>query len=247
MPPIFSRDALQSRLPDLLKAPNKTTFSAMQDIHYTGPIAPWTGFKAGVLASMLPSGGNVIDHSLKGRDIKLEQVYVADETGVQGRFQQAVGHVIGAVSEARGVDIRFADFKSAGRQYRKTPDVAIVSRSTPVTLKAVGELKVPWINAHRLDEDNKDLDSLRSTIGQVAEYMIDLKVPYGFHSTYDQTIFLRHTQIQGLWTLEYSYVIDNNDTTDVSVKQCFWYLARLAALGQPVTNHEQKHHLIVER
>jgi hypothetical protein len=77
--------------------------------------------------------------------------------------------------------------------------------------------------------------------------MIDLKVPYGFHSTYDQTIFLRHTQIQGLWTLEYSYVIDNNDTTDVSVKQCFWYLARLAALGQPVTNHEQKHHLIVER
>jgi hypothetical protein len=134
---------------------------------------------------MLPSGGNVIDHSLKGRDIKLEQVYVADETGVQGRFQQAVGHVIGAVSEARGLDIRFADFKSAGRQYRKTPDVAIVSRGTPVTLKAVGELKVPWIKAHRLDEDNKDLDSLRATIGQVVEYMIDLKVPYGFHSTYN--------------------------------------------------------------
>ena len=247
MPPIFSRDALQSRLPGLLEAPNKTTSSAMQDIYYTGPIAPWTSFKAGVLASMLPSGGNVIDHSLKGRDIKLEQVYVADETGVQGRFQQAVGHVIGAVSEARGLDIRFADFKSAGRQYRKTPDVAIVSRGTPVTLKAVGELKVPWIEAHELGEKYHDLDDLRVTIGQVVEYMIDLKVPYGFHSTYDQTIFLRHIQIRGSWRLEYSCVIDNNKTTDVSVKQCFWYLARLAALGQPVSNPEQKHHLIVNR
>jgi hypothetical protein len=89
------------------------------------------------------------------------------------------------------VDIRFADFKSAGRQYEKTPDVAIVSRGTPVTLKAVGELKVPWIEAHELGEKYHDLNYLRAIIGQVVEYMIDLKVPYGFHSTYDQTIFLR--------------------------------------------------------
>ncbi|OGE58080.1 hypothetical protein PENARI_c001G01745 [Penicillium arizonense] len=82
--------------------------------------------------------------------------------------------------------------ESAGRQYEKTPDMAIVSRGTPVTLKAVGELKVPWIEARELGEKYHDLNYLRAIIGQVVEYMIDLKVPFRFHSTYDQTIFLRH-------------------------------------------------------
>ncbi|KAJ5423709.1 hypothetical protein N7491_008925 [Penicillium cf. griseofulvum] len=95
--------------------------------------------------------GSIIDHTLKGRDIHCEQIYVADEMGVQGWFQQPVGHVLGSVCEAQHQDIRFGDFKSADRNYHKTADVAIVSRTIPTSLPAVGELKVPWVEDHKLN------------------------------------------------------------------------------------------------
>ncbi|KAJ5200276.1 hypothetical protein N7491_008923 [Penicillium cf. griseofulvum] len=245
MPRITSREVLRSPLPNLLLGPYHTISSALHLIHYIGPLAPWADFRAGVLGSILPAGGSTIYHTLTNRDIHLEQVYVSDETGVQGRFQQAVGHVLGAVSGAghvaRGVNIRFADFKSVGLQYNKTPDVAIVSRDSPICLLAVGELKVPWVEAHAIPDNQGDEDDLCATIGQLAEYMIDLKLPYGFHSTYNETIFLRQVNVQGVWTIEYSEVI--NDTSDLPIRQCFWYLAQLAAAvaGQPVNNTIPKH------
>ncbi|KAJ5836894.1 hypothetical protein N7447_002920 [Penicillium robsamsonii] len=74
--------------------------------------------------------------------------------------------------------------------------------------------------------------------------MIDQRVAYGFHSTYDHTVFLRQVQVNGTWRVGCSHIIDNNRTTGVSVKQCFWYLALLAAAGQPVQNPNAKSRLI---
>lgn len=202
-------------------------------------------FEANVRASMPARWSTaVIDHNLRSRDIRQEEVYVADETGVQGRFQQAVGQTLGAVFRAENVNIRFADFKSAGTGYRQTPDVALVSRSLPVTLKAVGELKVPWVDDHKLLYRYQDENELRSAIGQVVDYMIDEQVPYGFHSTYEETIFLRQVRIHGVWRVEYSSIVDSQ-ATGVSAKQCFWYLSQLAARGHPVNNATPKTHLII--
>lgn len=49
--------------------------------------------------------------------------------------------------------------------------------------------------------------------GEVIEYMIDQQVPYGFLSTYEETIFLRHIQIGGEWTLEYSPIVATGDNS----------------------------------
>jgi len=89
----------------------------------------------------------VIYHSLQSCDRRREEVYVANKTGVQGRFQQAVGQVVGAILESQAVNIRFADFQSAGTGYRKTPDIAMVSRGISANLKAMGEIRAPWIDA----------------------------------------------------------------------------------------------------
>ena len=58
-------------------------------------------------------------------------------------MKRAVGQVLGAVSRAQMVDIRFADFKSAGTGHPKMPDVVMASYGISVVLKAVGEVKVP--------------------------------------------------------------------------------------------------------
>lgn len=186
----------------------------------------------------------VIDHNLRSRNIRQEEVAIANETGVKGRFQQAVGQTLGAVFRAENVNIRFSDFHSAGTGYRHTPDIALVSRSLPVTVKAVGEIKVPWVASHNLQDRYTDDYELRSAIGQVVEYMIDQQVAYDFHSTYEETIFLRQVRIHGVWRVEYSSII-RSQATGVSAKQCFWYLSQLAARGQPVNNPTPKDQLMI--
>jgi hypothetical protein len=181
----------------------------------------------------------VIDYSLQSRDLREEEVYVADETGVQGRFVQAIGQVLGAILRAAKVNIRFGDHKSAGTAYSKTPDIAMISPGDPVVLKAVGELKVPWVADHKLDRRFLNEDNFRHTIGQVVQYMVDERVPYGFLSTYEETIFLQQVQVNGLWQVQYSPTIRWNSAT-VSVRQCFWHLSVLAADGQRAVNPNPK-------
>lgn len=72
--------------------------------------------------------------------------------------------------------IRFSDFKSADTSYYETPDMALVSCGVPIVLKAV---KVPW-DDRSLENRYPDEPNLRSTIGQMVEYMIDQQVPYRF-------------------------------------------------------------------
>lgn len=55
----------------------------------------------------------------------VKDLLVGDEHGVQGRFQQSVGQVLGKVLDARGIEARFADFKCLGSAYKNTPDVVL--------------------------------------------------------------------------------------------------------------------------
>ncbi|KAJ5515248.1 hypothetical protein N7527_006808 [Penicillium freii] len=84
-----------------------------------------------------------------------------------------MGYVLEAVLRAQVAKTRFADFKSADTSYYETP--------------AVGGLKVPW-DDRSLENRYPDEPNLRSTIGQMVEYMIDQQVPYGFR--YEDAIFL---------------------------------------------------------
>ena len=139
--------------------------------------------------------------------------------------------------------IRFADFKAAGVSYPKTPDVAMVPREGSAVLKALGEIKVPWIDDHKLAKRTSCEALVRSTIGQIAEYMIDNRVPYGFHSTYNEVIFLRYVQKDGEWRMEVSPVVSNK-WSEVSVNECFWYFSSLAVDGQPIEDNTDKDDLL---
>ncbi|CDM29117.1 hypothetical protein DTO013E5_5831 [Penicillium roqueforti] len=245
-PTITTQEAVESCLPDLLKATHKTLSSAIHKVKYIGPLSQWQDFEEDVKNNNPKRWTSaVIDYRISNRDLRQEEVYVADETGVQGRFQQAVGQVLGAVFRAEKKNLRFGDFKSAGITYDKTPDIAMVSPGSPVMLRAVGELKVPWVMAHNLRKRYGADQELRLALGQVLEYMIDLRLPYGFHSTYEETIFLRHVQVNGQWRVEYSPVIQST-ATDVSLKKCFWHLSSLALQGNPVQNPALKDDLVTD-
>lgn len=231
---ILPRGAITSALPDLLIAPNKTESSAMHPITYIGPLEEWPDFMRDVENSMreFPHSQRAVDFGLQSRDIRLERVYVADETGLQGRFEQAVGQVLGAVFQVLDVDLRFGDSKSAGTGYEKIPDVALMSISPEWALsnipvhKALGEIKTPWVSAHSIASAYETEWKLGALIGQIVEYMIDEEVPYGFHTTYVETIFLQRVEVDGEWTVQYSPVIGKD-----LAKQCFWHLAMLAKDG----------------
>jgi hypothetical protein len=236
----MSKEAIQSNLPKLLVAPNTTQASARHETSYIGNLGQWRNFEQDVATSTSRRWPQtVIDYSLQTRDLREEEVYVADETGVQGRFVQAIGQVLGAILRAAKINIRFGDHKSAGTAYSKTPDIAMISPGDPMVLKAVGEIKVPWVFDHSLDQQFQSDTSFRRTIGQVVEYMVDEGVPYGFHSTYEETSFLRQVQVNGLWQVQCSPTIKWDNAT-VSVRQCFWHLSVLAADGQRAVNPNPK-------
>ncbi|CAG8932181.1 unnamed protein product [Penicillium salamii] len=89
----------------------------------------------------------VIKLNLDTRDLGQKKVFVGDEAGVQGRFQEAIGRTFGKVFEAQGLDIQFADFKCLPNLGNKVPDC--IMKTSTNELKLVGELKVPWVSHHQ--------------------------------------------------------------------------------------------------
>lgn len=84
--PILPREAVESGLPVLRLAPNTTKSSKMHEMTYVGPLYQVLNLEANVRASMSARWApTVIEHNLRSRDIRQEEVYVADETGLQGR------------------------------------------------------------------------------------------------------------------------------------------------------------------
>jgi hypothetical protein len=76
--------------------------------------------------------------------------------------------------------------------------------------------------------------------------MWDLKIKYAFLSNYDEAIFLKQEMVNNQWELHYTKIIKHNSRYippsalnpqgGVSLRQCFFYIGKLA-LADPVANN----------
>ncbi|KOS37893.1 hypothetical protein ACN38_g11300 [Penicillium nordicum] len=119
------------------------------------------------------------------------------------------------------------------------------SSTGSLDLKAVGELKVPWVPDHGLSRGFVEQKITRVLLGQPAEFMYDLKVKYGWLSNYDETVFLRQVTTGSILYLEYSPVVKaatshaEGDATP-SLRQYLFHLASVAESEGQVTNTTPK-------
>lgn len=242
-----AKQVVEKRIPPLKRGPGGTRSSALHEIKYIGPLHKWTSFERDVSAALDQQDWHrhtcIVAYSPSGptgpHNIANEQVYVGDETGVQGRFQQNIGQTMSAVFGSQGYDIAFADFKSSGHSYQRTPDIIIMDAQG--NIKAVGELKAPWVPEHQLNILMLPgrMADFRRAIGQVARYMKDLNVKHGFFSTYQHNVFLKQERINGRWTLFYSAVIQDMPTesaTGLTVRECFFFLGVAGSQALPESN-----------
>ncbi|KAL8848577.1 MAG: hypothetical protein Q9221_006410 [Calogaya cf. arnoldii] len=126
-----------------------------------------------------------------------EHVRCANETGVVGRFQQHIGHVMTCVGEdlAPPMYVYFGDWCYGGAG--TVPDLTIWSADAMPEPLVVGEVKTPWtlnLDNIMVYEGNRDLPLLTRfmrSAGQVAEYMKRFGLKYGFLTTYEKTIFFK--------------------------------------------------------
>ncbi|KAJ5214565.1 hypothetical protein N7449_001734 [Penicillium cf. viridicatum] len=237
---IGPQDILQGRLPPLEEGPYKTSSSALHDLKFIGPLREWPCFFQEVASTYNAQKWNETTLGHKTGDPSApipELVHTGDEHGVQGRFLQAVGHSVSAALNAQGINLVFADFKCTGTKYSCTPDVVVMQKEG--NLRVVWELKVPWVEVHKLHQLIKDEDDFRQVLGQPLKYMRELYQNYGFISTYDETIFLRQRLVDGKWIAEFSPIVSSETTFAenapiyapvVSAKQCFFHVA-IAATG----------------
>ncbi|KAI9766159.1 MAG: hypothetical protein M1840_006726 [Geoglossum simile] len=161
-----------------------------------------------------------------------EVVHVGNEQGLIGRFGQNVSHVMGEVYKSCNLPISFADYQAGkthvdAQSHKNIPDLILMDGQH--LIRAVGEGKTFW---------TKDLEERSPVIraiwlGQLARYMDDLRLRYGFYTTYNKTVFLRRASDA---TFEVSPPIlhcttstDCNGKGSVSVRECFLYLAKLAS------------------
>ncbi|KAK9852202.1 hypothetical protein MYU51_008553 [Penicillium brevicompactum] len=242
-----AKETVEERIPDLLVR-NHSVSSALHPLTYVGPLQKWTTFEHDVKVAVQQQSWGIHTSTITIRPVGAlgphntanEQVLVGDENGVQGRFQQNVGHVMSAVFGSQGLDLRFGDFKAAGSTYRRTPDVVIINSQNHI--KVVCELKCPWIDEHILIEEPTTTSTtehqFRSQIGQLARYMHDLQVGYGVYSTYRQHVFFKQECIAGRWVLRYSPVISDttNSESELTVRQCFFFLGHEAGRTLRVVN-----------
>lgn len=122
---VTSKLALEERLPDLRIAESRTESSAIHPMDYIGPLAPWPNFVADVRTSFRNHDWTIHHRNLYLRPIGQpgphsllrEHVRVANETGVQGRWQERIGQVMSGVFEEQGYPLTFADFDAGGVEY----------------------------------------------------------------------------------------------------------------------------------
>lgn len=243
---IGPKQMVESSAPALELGQYHTTSNALRSLYFMGELQPWPGFLSAVqtMHETLAWRNTCLGLKLHVRDPYTSgNVVVGDEHGVQGRFHKYFGDPLNAIFESQSIDLRFADFKCVQSTYGHIPDVILKDGNDH--LKVVGELKVPWVLEHRIDDIFRNDAMLRKMLAQPIMYMQDLGCAYGFLSNYDETIFLRQlVDSQGVWRIEYSPVIPastmynmgNLDSRVVSARQCFFYVACDALNQGPAQN-----------
>lgn len=251
---IRARQIVESPLSSLQIGSHHTTSSAIQKLRFVGTLVEWPDF-----FQKVENANNQQPWSRLSRQpprtfgrhtVEPERVRVGDEHGLQGRFQQAIGHELGEALQFRGTDLYFADFKCSGSTYENIPDVVGLRYDHGATeIKLVGELKAPWINDHDLPGALSYEKSLRRKIAQPLRDMKNLNCEYGFISTYEETIFLRQFRPRGgAWEVWYSQSVSSSTyyvPTDpnaplalpkVSMKMCMFYVCDQARMSRPAHN-----------
>ncbi|KGO44398.1 hypothetical protein PEXP_000890 [Penicillium expansum] len=245
---LAARDVLVEPLPPLRVGHVHTHSSAIHSIDFVGQLMAWPDFERDVIATFSsPSthwSNNILDVRIAGHgsqtSISEEQLVLGDETGLQGRVNERLGRPVTSSLQAQRHRLRMGDFKATTRAadgYRRVPDMVIFDDVSDI--KVVGEVKAPWPDAHRdmLSDGVDDFETgqealFRRGLGQIARYMRELNVKYGFMSTYEETIFLRKVDVRGVWTLQYSPVMRFDDlytpqTEGITTRQGLYHVALL--------------------
>ncbi|KAJ5890651.1 uncharacterized protein N7473_006879, partial [Penicillium subrubescens] len=175
-------------LPNLDTPARRTVSHALHRIKFVGALGQWTNFETEVANTYNSQTWNL-------REIA---------SRLTANFLAGSVHEEQVFVPLRGLCRRIQDTK-------KPPDFVLMTSAHEA--KVVGEVKVPWIREHNLRklitefESGAKQDNFRHVLGQIAEYMFNSGLKYGFLTTYEHTIFLRKEEVGRAWGLEYSPVI----------------------------------------
>ncbi|KAI9782255.1 MAG: hypothetical protein M1839_005369 [Geoglossum umbratile] len=189
-------------------------------------VVDWKNFEADVRENANASLGS--QTQIIPTQTEREIVHVGNESGLMGRFGQNIGHVMSEVYQFCNLPINFADYQAGKNdvKHNNIPDWILIDDQHGI--RAVGEGKTFWTK--KLAETKRL--PLAEWLGQLARYMDDLQLRYGFYTTYSVTVFLRRasdTTFEVSPPIHYSTVSsEKGGKDDISVRECFLYLAKLA-------------------
>ncbi|OQE01913.1 hypothetical protein PENSOL_c003G11771 [Penicillium solitum] len=246
-------EAQPTTTPDL----HGNTPLAVSRLTFVGTLVPWSNFLRSVenahTTQNWPKRSRTSPYNNGPHTLEVDKVHIGDEHGLQGRFQQAIGHALGTALESRSIDIYFGDYKCSGSTYQNIPDIVGLQDANGTTeIKLVGELKTPWVHGHDLIVATAKQSELRRKIAQPMRDIQQLNCEYGFISTYEDTIFLRQFRSPGGgWEVWYSQPISSSGyyvptvpypqaihlaLPQVSMKMCMFYVCSSASTSPPVYN-----------
>ncbi|KAJ5667812.1 uncharacterized protein N7477_006382 [Penicillium maclennaniae] len=154
---------------------------------------------------------------------------VGQESTLQGRFQALIFMVVNLVLQYH--------------QHQGEPDAVLINQAFQI--KAVGEIKTWWIDAHQLGQSLPETAWLRRILAQPVDYMLEHQCKYGFITTYEESIFLRQVKYSdGTWGIEHSPLDSGFDLARVSTsgeavlstRQCFYHFSCAAEQNGDVNN-----------
>ena len=189
---VSPKKLVESPVPALESGTYHTPSDALHQLKFTGDLQPWPDFLNVVHTTHQSHTwhNEVLDLTLQTRDpYTYGNVEVGNEHGVRGWFYQYFGDVLDTIFTSQSKRIRFADLRCVQSTHTGTPDVILKDGNH--VLKVVGELQVPWVCEHLLEDELYDVNELRNILAQQIKYMQMLGCVYGFLSNYEETIFLK--------------------------------------------------------
>ncbi|PGH30329.1 hypothetical protein GX50_06887 [[Emmonsia] crescens] len=183
--------------------------------------------------------------------LKSEHYLCGDEQSVCGRFSQNALQPSTAVALQQGIKMRFGDHKVCqenkevknrgyipdfvgvacpAQDFTALQKLTLKNPEHQPKMRIVGEAKTAWKHDLKLfyhfykDEDDKPI---RHALGQIATYMHQFEIRYGFLTTYDHTIFIMQEHLGSEPVLCITKPIPaqhDMNSNSLSVRQYLYYL-----------------------
>lgn len=243
-------DLIRRQLPSLLKANGTTTESSHPGNISAQFFHEWSTFSTEVLSTYNDLDLSALVSLTDDRDVS-ERFAIGCEPGLTTRFAK---HLCDAVSRVLSTvpglsHLTFGTYKaSVPTESEKVPDIVLLS-TEDWRIVLVGEMKTYWtvfLAEHPISDGPGGLIPLQPHLGkyatlfgeiinrantirlpsaQLVEYMHVHKRKYGFLSTYEWNVFIRHTDD---FRFEMSLPV-HEKSTNPSLRQCFLSFAYWAA------------------